>query len=384
LGGRRPRRAGRPPRIHRHGPGVDGEHQDKYGYSPPSTASCWAASATPAAASPWTPTACFSAATTSAATPPGTSPWRTPIFGRGHSRRRRLRPLLHPLLGKREEPAVLSRLRRAGRQPHGEERPRLEPLSPARLQRHRGPVPRPRPRALPRRDPAVVRLDGPLPPRLLPPRVQLHDDARGDNFFWWVELASMPPRALVNPADWPPPRNLQPIQVRANVTAGNNLSISTGAGRATVWLAPGMLDFKRSLNVLVNGRKMNNRSSNLARIWTRCWKTSAPAGTGSIRFGSSSSARPAGSLGGSGQAFSGPLGEKWPLSRLAAGSGGHGAEGPKGRLNPRYGPLHAAAVENPEKPVQIVAVLGAIGHNSRGLCGGAQRSGASLPSFRRA
>ena len=86
----------------------------------------------------------------------------------------------------------------------------------------------------------------------------------GDNFFWWVELAGMPPRAIVNPSEWPPPRNLQPVQVKANVTANNNLSISTGAGRITVWLAAGMLDFKRSMSILVNGRKMNNRSSNLA------------------------------------------------------------------------------------------------------------------------
>ena len=38
----------------------------------------------------------------------------------------------------------------------------------------------------------------------------------GDNFFWWVELAGMPPRAMVNPADWPPAPQHQPVQVKAD------------------------------------------------------------------------------------------------------------------------------------------------------------------------
>ena len=86
----------------------------------------------------------------------------------------------------------------------------------------------------------------------------------GDNFFWWVELSGMPPRSMVSPTDWPPPRGSEPVHVKANVTANNNLSIRTGTTRLTVWLAPGMFDFKRPISIVVNGHKMNNRTSNLA------------------------------------------------------------------------------------------------------------------------
>ena len=60
---------------------------------------------------------------------------------------------------------------------------------------------------------------------------------------------------MVNPSDWPPPRGTEPVHVKANVTANNNLSIQTGTTRLTVWLAPGMFDFKRPISIVVNGRK---------------------------------------------------------------------------------------------------------------------------------
>jgi hypothetical protein len=86
----------------------------------------------------------------------------------------------------------------------------------------------------------------------------------GDNFFWWVELGGMPPRTMVNPDDWPPPRGARPAQILARITANNNLSIQTKAANLTVWLAPGMFDFQRPISIVVNGRKMNNHSSHLA------------------------------------------------------------------------------------------------------------------------
>ena len=39
-----------------------------------------------------------------------------------------------------------------------------------------------------------------------------------DNFFWWVEVQGLPPRSLVDPADWPPPAGTQPSQVKAKIT----------------------------------------------------------------------------------------------------------------------------------------------------------------------
>ena len=38
-----------------------------------------------------------------------------------------------------------------------------------------------------------------------------------DNYFWWVEVQGLPPRSTVDPADWPPPRGTQPVQVKASI-----------------------------------------------------------------------------------------------------------------------------------------------------------------------
>ncbi len=77
----------------------------------------------------------------------------------------------------------------------------------------------------------------------------------GDNFFWWVELGGMPPHTMANPADWPPPRGTRPAPVTAKITAGNNLSIQTKTAKLTVWLAPGMFDFKRPIAIVWNGHQ---------------------------------------------------------------------------------------------------------------------------------
>ena len=76
-----------------------------------------------------------------------------------------------------------------------------------------------------------------------------------DNFFWWVEVQGLPPRSLVDPADWPPPAGTQPSQVKAKITDSNGLSIRAGTTQVTVWLSPKMLDFDRRAAITVNGRR---------------------------------------------------------------------------------------------------------------------------------
>jgi predicted esterase len=78
---------------------------------------------------------------------------------------------------------------------------------------------------------------------------------RWDNYFWWVELEGLPPGAMVEPADWPPPRGTRPAQVKAKITDTNGLNVTAGAARVTVWLSPQMLDFQRRLSVVVNSRR---------------------------------------------------------------------------------------------------------------------------------
>ena len=35
-----------------------------------------------------------------------------------------------------------------------------------------------------------------------------------DNYFWWLELDQLPPKSMVDPADWPPLRNYHPVRTR--------------------------------------------------------------------------------------------------------------------------------------------------------------------------
>lgn len=78
-----------------------------------------------------------------------------------------------------------------------------------------------------------------------------------DNFFWWVEVQGLPPRSLVDPTDWPPPRGTQPVQIKAAINDKNGINVGTGTSQVTVWLSPKMIDFKQRSTVTVNGRRLN-------------------------------------------------------------------------------------------------------------------------------
>jgi len=80
-----------------------------------------------------------------------------------------------------------------------------------------------------------------------------------DNFFWWVELEGLPPGAMVDPAQWPPSRGTQPVQLSAKITNNNGIYVRTGSVRVTVWVAPQMLDFRQRASIVVNARRMNAR-----------------------------------------------------------------------------------------------------------------------------
>lgn len=78
-----------------------------------------------------------------------------------------------------------------------------------------------------------------------------------DNFFWWVEVQGLPPKSLVDPTDWPPPRGTQPVQIKATINDKNGINVGTGTSQVTVWLSPKMIDFKQRSTITVNGRRMN-------------------------------------------------------------------------------------------------------------------------------
>ena len=77
-----------------------------------------------------------------------------------------------------------------------------------------------------------------------------------DNYFWWFEGRDFPPKAMVDPASWPPTRGVRPVTVTGKVTADNGLSISSGDVKPTIWLSPEQVDFNRRVPITVNGKRL--------------------------------------------------------------------------------------------------------------------------------
>jgi acetyl esterase/lipase len=77
-----------------------------------------------------------------------------------------------------------------------------------------------------------------------------------DNFFWWLEVAELPQKAMVAPAAWPPKRGVRPAPLEGRLFETNKLGVTARAGKTTVWLSPDVVDFKQPITVELNGRKM--------------------------------------------------------------------------------------------------------------------------------
>jgi predicted esterase len=82
-----------------------------------------------------------------------------------------------------------------------------------------------------------------------------------DNFFWWVELGQLPPRTVVDPAEWSGRQKAIAAQTKATITKNGDISIQTGAVQVVAWLSPEMLDVGRRINVTINGKKLGNTAS---------------------------------------------------------------------------------------------------------------------------
>jgi predicted esterase len=77
-----------------------------------------------------------------------------------------------------------------------------------------------------------------------------------DNFFWWVEIADPLASSIVDPNNWPP-KNMSTLYAEAKKNKKNGLHVTTGAGKATVWLAPEIIDFKQPTEIWIRGRRAN-------------------------------------------------------------------------------------------------------------------------------
>jgi predicted esterase len=82
-----------------------------------------------------------------------------------------------------------------------------------------------------------------------------------DNYFWWIEMDDLPPKVMIDPADWPPPSGTIPMEVKCKVTKGNSILITCGASRVSVWLSPKLVDFKQRVEIKINGKVVNGKDA---------------------------------------------------------------------------------------------------------------------------
>lgn len=80
-----------------------------------------------------------------------------------------------------------------------------------------------------------------------------------DNFFWCVEAQDIPPRCVVDPASWPPPRNVTPFHIDVRMNHGNDgLSITSRGAKFSVWLSPEFVNFDHPITITVGGNHLGN------------------------------------------------------------------------------------------------------------------------------
>src|SRR5262249_46638340 len=87
-----------------------------------------------------------------------------------------------------------------------------------------------------------------------------------DNYFWWFEGRQLPARAMVEPTDWPPPRNTKPVVIKCRVLATNGISITTGNSKVTAWLSPEIVDFSKPIQATLNNSPINAKLGAKAMI----------------------------------------------------------------------------------------------------------------------
>ncbi len=80
-----------------------------------------------------------------------------------------------------------------------------------------------------------------------------------DNFFWWLEAEGLPPKSMVAPGSWPPPRGVRPAPVIGKRLETNKVTVTLQANKVTVWLSPDLVDFGQQLVVEVNNHNLSPR-----------------------------------------------------------------------------------------------------------------------------
>lgn len=83
-----------------------------------------------------------------------------------------------------------------------------------------------------------------------------------DNFFYWVEVDRLPDASTLLPVDWTRAGSARAAEVEGRVLAGssNGVSVTTGAGKVTVWLSPEIVDLTKRVSVTIKGKRVVNNA----------------------------------------------------------------------------------------------------------------------------
>jgi pimeloyl-ACP methyl ester carboxylesterase len=101
--------------------------------------------------------------------------------------------------------------------------------------------------------------------RTIPKEIDGYETMRPwDNFICWVEAEGLPPKSMVPPDNWPPPRGVRPAQLSSKRLAGNKITAKLQADKTTIWLSPEIVDFKDRISVELNGRQIGPRDRVIA------------------------------------------------------------------------------------------------------------------------
>ncbi|GAA4424510.1 alpha/beta hydrolase-fold protein [Bremerella cremea] len=74
-----------------------------------------------------------------------------------------------------------------------------------------------------------------------------------DNFFFWLEVSDFPERSLVLPANYPEPKK-SPVKIAGKVLATNGVLVTSGTGKAIIYLTPDLVNFDERMTVTYGGR----------------------------------------------------------------------------------------------------------------------------------
>ena len=72
-----------------------------------------------------------------------------------------------------------------------------------------------------------------------------------DSFFWWIEMEDMPAGSMILPEDWDKTTKRNVFWIKGRALGKNNVVVSGGAARVSLYLSPELVDFDAPLRLTV-------------------------------------------------------------------------------------------------------------------------------------